>query len=249
MGKESLSARIARQVAEQVGVEVLVEEHDGVITLTGWAEREELRRAAQEIAARLAPGRRIENEITTPALLPPDVQEFLMGHSSGELAVSLAAIEAEQGAADLELYDPDLFSPVPSEDLPLLTEPEPPTDLPLAESDDVYFPPTDPVVGLDIHGRVEVVGGFSPTAMEAVEVEPSSEDPLPGDEALADAIRRELRADALTTALNLEVRVRQGVVYLRGKVPGPEDADYAAEVASRVPGVAEVVDQTVVASE
>ena len=111
----------------------------------------------------------------------------------------------------------------------------------------VYFPPTDPVVTTDTRGRVQVLGGFSATSMDSVEVEPSASDALPGDEALADAIRRELREDALTTDLTVRVTVRRGVAYLRGTVPGLDDAENAEEVAGRVPGVREVVERLALA--
>jgi osmotically-inducible protein OsmY len=51
-----------------------------------------------------------------------------------------------------------------------------------------------------------------------------------------------------TTDLAVEVTVRGGVVRLRGAVAGLEDADDVQEVASRVPGVVEVVDELVVAA-
>ena len=83
---------------------------------------------------------------------------------------------------------------------------------PAAEPDEngASFPPTDPVVTLDEHARVEVLGGFTPTSMTSVDVEPSAEDALPGDEALADAVRRELHEDAATTHLTVHVLVRRG---------------------------------------
>ena len=70
-----------------------------------------------------------------------------------------------------------------------------------------------------------------------------------GDEAIADAVRRELREDAATTDLQIRVAVRNGVVHLHGTVPGLEDADAAEEVASRVTGVREVVEGLDVAAE
>jgi osmotically-inducible protein OsmY len=76
-----------------------------------------------------------------------------------------------------------------------------------------------------------------------VEVEASAEDTLPGDEALAEAVRRELKEDAATTSLAVDVFVRRGVVHLRGWVPDMDDVDNAEAVAERVPGVREVVDE------
>ena len=103
-----------------------------------------------------------------------------------------------------------------------------------------YFPPTDPVV--DDRGR-EVIGGLDATSMDSVEVDASTIDAEPGDEALADAVRRELREDALTSHLRLDIQVRRGVVFLRGKADAIEETDDAADVASRVPGVKSVVEQ------
>ena len=109
-----------------------------------------------------------------------------------------------------------------------------------AEEDALHFPPTDPVVRVGAHGAVQILGGFSQNSLESVEVEASAEDDLPGDEALAEAIRRELLEDAATTDLDIRVQVRNGVVVLHGRVPRLEDADNAESVAASVPGVAEV---------
>jgi osmotically-inducible protein OsmY len=93
-----------------------------------------------------------------------------------------------------------------------------------------------------------VLGGFGTEDEEEPTVEPSAEDNQPGDEALADAIRQQLREDAATADLSILVAVRRGVAHLRGQVPGPEDAENAEEVAARVPGVREVVEELDVAS-
>jgi hypothetical protein len=114
---------------------------------------------------------------------------------------------------------------------------------PQPEGETVFFPPTDPVVAPASGGNLEVLGGFTPTSDTSLEVEPSALDNQPGDEALADAVRRELREDALTTDLAINVIVRRGVVRLRGTVPTLEDAEHAGEVAGRLPGVAEVVEE------
>src|SRR5207248_2389579 len=113
----------------------------------------------------------------------------------------------------------------------------------VAEGDNPYVPPTDPVVTTNRHGEAEVLGGTGPDSMDSLEVDPSAEDSVPGDEALADAIRRELREDASTTDLQVRVLVRQGVAHLRGIVPSLDDADNAEAVAARVPGVRDVVEE------
>src|SRR5437764_14922424 len=124
---------------------------------------------------------------------------------------------------------------------------QPLTEAADVEDDGVIFPPTDPVVTTDLHGTTRVLGGFAPTASDAP-VAPSTLDNLPGDEALADAIRRELREDAATTDLAIEVVVEQGIAHLRGRVPGLEDADNAEAVAARVPGLRDVVEELEVAA-
>lgn len=82
--------------------------------------------------------------------------------------------------------------------------------------------------------------------MDSLEVERSSDGTL-GDEAIADAIRRELREDAATTALTIDVAVYRGVARLRGTVQDIADAENAEEVAARVPGVLEVREELEVA--
>src|SRR5438034_154982 len=71
----------------------------------------------------------------------------------------------------------------------------------------------------------------------------ASQDGGRGDEALADAVRRELAQDSAPTDLVILVAVREGVVHLRGQVADMDDADNAEAVASRVPGVREVVEE------
>ncbi len=111
------------------------------------------------------------------------------------------------------------------------------------EDGEPYFPPTDPVLTTDGHGEPQMLGGFSSGSMEDVHVARSSDHEL-GDVAIADAIRRELAQDAATMDLKLRVEVRNGVATLSGRVDGMEDGENAEEVASRVPGVKEVLDRT-----
>jgi len=120
-----------------------------------------------------------------------------------------------------------------------------PDDLedPVAEGDEVYVPPMDPVVGTSPHGDTQVLGGFSASADESVLPPRSASDGRIGDEALVDAVRSALRRDAATTDLEIEVMVEQGIVRLRGRVAGIEDVDNAESVAAGVEGVVEVVEE------
>jgi hypothetical protein len=116
-------------------------------------------------------------------------------------------------------------------------------DLPDPEPDPTYFPPTDPVITTrNATGDVEVLGGFSSTADDDVQVDASTLDDIPGDEALTDAVAYALQRDAATADLDIIVSVQEGVVYLHGTVMSLDDAENAEDVASRVPGVREVVE-------
>jgi osmotically-inducible protein OsmY len=90
-------------------------------------------------------------------------------------------------------------------------------------------------------GNLEILGGFAPTSMDEHTVAVSVDGRV-GDEALADAVQLGLREDAATTDLAIFVRVRDAIVYLRGRVPELVDSDNAVDIASRVPGVDDVID-------
>jgi hypothetical protein len=128
-----------------------------------------------------------------------------------------------------------------------------PTEAAPVEEEPAYFAPTDPVITSDSHGTLEVLGGFTPTALSDLGVEPPAEEDgggmlMPGDEALAEAVRRELREDAATTDLHVWVEVEDGVVHLSGRVEGMEDVENAEAVAAAVPGVREVIEELEVAT-
>jgi hypothetical protein len=199
----------------------------------------EARQAAVDIARRnLGPSRRIDNNLDVESFRPTGVGEFVSNRSRANLSESVAdltdaGMHLEPDQADLNMHDP-VQTPGPDSWGP---------DDKADEELEVYTPPSDPVVTVDERGRTQMLGGFGEDSMESIDVAPSAEDNLPGDEALADAIRRELREDAATTDLGVLVEVRRGVAHLRGRVAGLEDAEAAEDVASRVPGVREVVEE------
>jgi len=110
------------------------------------------------------------------------------------------------------------------------------------DGSEVFFAPTDPVLRPGPHGEPEIAGGFSPTA-EAPTPAPSSDGQV-GDEAIADAVRDALALDASTADLPVSVEVESGVVHLRGTLSSIEDGENAEAVASAVPGVTEVAEET-----
>jgi osmotically-inducible protein OsmY len=72
--------------------------------------------------------------------------------------------------------------------------------------------------------------------------EPSSPNP-PSDDEITFRVRRLLRSDSATSMLRISVSTEEGVVTLRGMVQTLDDTDNAAEVASRIEGVVDVLDE------
>lgn len=234
-----LTARIEEQLAE-AGLQVAVEASDGALILSGIVDSEEARQAADDIVRQIAPSAQIDNQIDVETVLPTDVDDFVGGEATAELSESLEELTLEGGE-----LEPDFERPVVTDPIEISgPDSDGPDDV--AETGETYTPPDDPVITTDLHGRAQVLGGFD-SAGDDEEVEPSSDGAI-GDEALADAVRRELRQDASTTDLPIVVAVRNGVAHLRGQVPDLDDADNAEAVAGRVPGIREVVEELDVAN-
>ena len=237
----SLAARIEEQLAE-AGLQVAVESSDGALVLSGVVDTEEARQAASDIVSQMAPNARIDNQLDVETVLPTDVDDFAGGEATAEMADSSADIQAGGGELEPDFTDQvelrDALAASGAGQLEAVDEVE--------SGDQVYTPPVDPVVSTDAHGQAHVLGGFGSTEDE-VEVDVSS-DGQPGDEALADAVRRELAEDSATADLSIFVAVRRGVVHLRGQVADLDDADNAEAVAARVPGIREVVEELDVAN-
>jgi len=106
-----------------------------------------------------------------------------------------------------------------------------------SDDDEPTFPPTDPPVIPRGRDGAEVASRAS-----ELEDEGPAGGPLTDDEITA-RVRRLLRSDAATSMLGILVTTEDGVVTLRGLVQTLEDTDNAAEVAARVPGVVDVVDE------
>jgi osmotically-inducible protein OsmY len=235
----SLTARIERQLAE-AGLEVIVESSDGALVLGGIVDSEEARQAASDIVAQTAPKATIDNQIEVQTTLPTDIDHFAGDEPSAEMAETSADIQARGGQLEPDFTDqPGLADPMAA------AGPSSSRAEDLAQSGETYSPPNDPVVTTDAHGTAHVLGGFD--SDQEVTVERSSDGRL-GDEALADAVRRELAEDSATTDLSIVVAVRGGVVHLRGQVADLDDADNAESVASRVPGIRDVVEELDVAN-
>jgi osmotically-inducible protein OsmY len=223
----TLTTRIERAL-EDADLHLAVQEGRDRITISGVVDTDEARAAALEIAAGLAGGKAIDADIEVSLTLPREDADVPIP-PAGNLADTI--VEVEDANSELA---PDLMgmSPGSTDERSVIEDGEEP-----------YSPPTDPVVTTDARGNLEVLGGWTGTSTDDAEVAPSATGRAPGDEALADAVRRELREDAATTALELQVAVREGRVRLRGRVADMDDAENAEAVAARVPGVLEVIDE------
>lgn len=110
-----------------------------------------------------------------------------------------------------------------------------------ADSAEPFLPATDPPVVPGGRDGIEVAQGFAATSEGAEERAGT-----PGDDEISERVLHLLRTDAATAGLQLEVQTVGGTVYLRGMVADLDDTDLATEVAARVPGVVDVVDDTTV---
>jgi osmotically-inducible protein OsmY len=251
MAAESKATQIERAIRDVADLDVVVEVANGVITLEGIVDSERDREAAEDIAADLAGDLRIDNALEVQDTLPLSVDTFNDEQRDGAVAETDAEMEEAGAELNPDFTDQSLVDDPGAASGPNESRPD---DDDVDEGAEVYIPPTDPVVTTDAHGQTEVLGGFGQTASDDTGLAEdgmgeAEGDHAYGDEAIADAVRRELREDAATTDLQIRVAVFNGAVHLHGTVPGLEDADAAEEVASRVTGVREVVEGLDIASE
>jgi osmotically-inducible protein OsmY len=231
---------IEREIEKEAGVYAVVQERGEELVITAEVESEGEKEAAIDVATEMAPDKRIVDDIEVIAVLP----EVIEGMHLSEAAVGDFRA-ATPGTADDESLEPGDF-----EDQDILTNPlgaagpgYTAADEEISEGDETYVPPTDPVRKPD----GDFLNGFETTSMDNVHVVRSASDGEIGDESIRHAVREELRQDAATTDLEIRVSVRNGVVNLRGTVRSLDDAENAEEVASRVPGVTEVMDELEIA--
>jgi osmotically-inducible protein OsmY len=239
MAEESKAARIERAIREVAELDVVVEDQGGTLVLEGIVDSERDRQAAEDIAADLAGDAEIDNALEVQDLLPVSVDAFSDEQRSADQPERPFGLGDDDGA-----LNPDFTDQPQVRDAEAVSGP---TDSVDDEDEDdgnwAYVPPTDPVVTTDAHGQAVVLGGFGTSALDENDGEDLAENQGYGDEAVADAVRRALREDAATTELPVRVVVREGVVHLHGRVEDLDDADSAEEVASRVPGVREVLEE------
>ncbi len=222
----------------QAEIPLIVEVREGVARLTGRVESQRVRQAALDLARSVDGVLGIDDQIDYEVVAPDmyfepqdDDEEF--GYADREallddISDTEPTFQGDTGAWDFQ---------------EAIEEGEP------------YFPPTDPVVRPSTDEQdLDVLGGFSESSMDELVTDPDLEPwanagepdvfgPRQDGDIQRD-VENELREDAYTTDIPVHVNVVNGIVYLRGKVHSITDAEYAEEVAGRVPGVAEVQDLT-----
>lgn len=195
---------------------------DGVVYLNGTVRTGEERELAIRLVEHVKGVRKVVSNLMIGEV---GVVELERGGQPYEEA-TLEEVELEEGV------EPDFAGSVGTTDV-----------MESAAETEPYFPPTDPVVfpvEREEEG-IEVLGGFAPSSVD----EPSEPPDHPpkiyhSDDELAEDVRLALLRDASTASLNIRVYVRNGIVYLRGRVQSIEDVDQAEAVAASVPGVIEV---------
>jgi osmotically-inducible protein OsmY len=223
VARYSIAERVSEELHREANLHVAVEEKDKTLVLSGMVETPEDHDTAIDIAARTAPGYRIDDGIEVVTYLSRDD------------ATNQLPADGNQAETVAGVRDPNRELVGDFQSGPMTTDP---IDV-IENAEDTYSPPTDPVITTDAMGNTQTLGGTSATSF-GTDVAPSASGRVFGDEAIADAIRAELRQDAATTQLEIEVDVFDGVARLRGTVPDLVDAENAEAVAARVPGVVEV---------
>ncbi len=229
-----------RELLDEAGIPVAVEVENRVARLIGPVDSERLREAAIDLASSVDGIRQVDDEMNYEVVSPDMVTE---PNDDDE----------EFGYADAQ----SLLDDVSDEEDDFAGSPGTTDQIQAIEEGETYFAPIDPVVEPSRRGRgLEVVGGFQSEATddtdeeedeafdESVAFDAETRVIDRDDDEIREDVLRELREDAETTTLNLDVRVVRGVVFLHGNVQSIDDGENAESVASRIPGVVSVEDRT-----
>ncbi len=187
--------------------------------------------------------------------VPRDQAAFVSEGEIDTLGDGLTHVDMYEGELEAGVHD-DLPGEPVAENLEMLTELElraGETDNPdvAAEEGLTYIPPIDPpVVPSDDPQDLRIAAGFGTTALDEPYDQDHGSNFLASEDEMSARVREALRADAATTRYADEVAIgtRGSTVALRGWVDDVEDTDNMVEVASRVTGVAEVIDELEVRS-
>jgi osmotically-inducible protein OsmY len=228
---------------ERAGLPLAVDVRDGVARVTGYVDSEADYQTAMDILASVDDIVEVSNEIEVVTTAPDSAFE----EESTEEEFDYAETPAWSTGDDFE-FDPDFADDYDANAISYQQA---------VEEAEPFFPPTDPVVRpRQDREDLEVAGGSQDTSMDELSEEiglNSSEYEMAksavirrDDEAIREDILRELREDATTADLNLDIEVIDGVVLVRGEVHSLDDSLNVEDVSGRVPGVVEVRDETII---
>jgi osmotically-inducible protein OsmY len=205
MAETQRAKLIRRRITAVAGLDVLVDDSDGVIRLDGLVDSAEDRQAAEDIATGLAGDARIENDLEIEVLLAEDDRAVAAG-GSGDLTDAGAAAGPTGSRGDV-----------------------------VSTGDVVYAPAIDPVVEADRTGDLRVLGGFEETRPDPAVVARSTDGPHGDDalgEAVRSALRLDAATTALVVEVAVRsavVRLRgrvsdlddaENAVAVASSVPG-----------------------------
>jgi hypothetical protein len=150
----------------------------------------------------------------------------------------------------VERTDPDANTPASLEGLGAEDLRDEETDDPevAAEEGIPWVPPIDPPVIAGLWSDdPEVAAGTGVSALDEAYDEDSSGELLSEEGDVNERIREALRADSATSRLadNLVIGVVGATAIIRGEVDDIDDSDAIIAVVERVPGITDVVDETV----
>jgi osmotically-inducible protein OsmY len=239
----AMAVQIDQLLRDEAGIYAAVRVGGGAAYLDGLVESAEQRDAATDLALGVAGIDRVQNDL--------EIEEFgqpgdpTRGDGQIHADVSYQMLEGEQVAGANPFGEPtesDYNDPIP-----LVGSDVTSSTMIAAEEGIPYVPPTDPVIRPSRDEQtIAIVGGFGTAADDEfpdLQATTATGDAPPGDEDLREEVIAALRADAATTDLIIAVSVSNGTVRLRGEVPSLDDAEFAEEVAGRVPGIREVIEE------
>lgn len=244
--ERTLAARIDATLRDEAGIYAAVRVEGDMAFLDGMVESDEQRDAATDLALRIDGIARVQNDLEVEDFGRPGQRARL--DESVHADVSYQMLEVDLIKTPNPLQEPneaDYNDEVPTVGGDMTSD-----SMIAVEEGIPYVPPTDPVVRPSRDEQdLEIVGGFGTTSDEEypdLEATTALGDAPPGDEDLREEVLEALQADAATSDLAIDVQVRNRRVYLRGEVPSIDDVELAEEVAGRVPGIREVIEDLTV---
>lgn len=239
----AMAVQVDQLLRDEAGIYAAVRVGGGVAYLDGMVESPAQRDAATDLALRVPGIERVQNDLEIEEFGQPGAETRADEQIRGDISYQMLEGERQDNPNPFgDATEPDFNEPVPQigDDMT--------SNVMIAVEEGIpYMPPTDPVVRPSRDEQtIEIVGGFGTTSDEEYPdllATTAIGDAPPGDEDLREEVLAALRADAATIDLVIAVTVRNGSVYLRGEVPTLDDAELAEEVAGRVPGIREVIEE------